>query len=236
MSAEHKVAVVTGGSQGLGAGIVEGFLERGYKVVATSRSIEPSQEPNLLTLRGDIGEPQTGPRVIQEAISRFGRVDTLVNNAGVFVGGPFTGYTLDQYRTMLATNLDGFFHITQAAIEAMERQGAGHVVQLTTTLAEHANSKFPSVLAALTKGGLNSATRSLAIEYAGRGIRVNAVSAGVIDTPMHGRETHADLARTHPLQAIGEVADIVRAVLYLEDSPFVTGEILHVDGGWTAGN
>ncbi|WP_152046763.1 SDR family NAD(P)-dependent oxidoreductase [Aureimonas psammosilenae] len=236
MAVEQKVAVVTGASQGLGAGIAEAFLKRGYKVVATSRSIDTSNDPNRVTIRGDIADPETGKRVIEEALSRFGRVDTLVNNAGIFVGGPFTSYTQEQYRAILGINLDGFFHVTQHAVAAMERQGHGHIVQMTTTLAEQASSKFPSVLAAMTKGGLNAATRSLAIEYAGRGIRVNAVSPGVVNTPMHAPETHADLAKTHPLQRIGEVEDVVRAVLYLEDSPFVTGEILHVDGGWSAGS
>lgn len=235
MSDISKVAVVTGASQGIGAGVTAAFLRQGYKVVATSRSIEPSDDPNYVTLRGDIGDPETGRRVIEDALSRFGRVDTLVNNAGIFVGGPFTSYSTDDYQRMLRTNLDGFFHITQHAVTAMERQGAGHIVQMTTTLAEKADQRFPSVLAAITKGGLIAATRSLAIEYAGHGIRVNAVSAGVIRTPMHAEETHADLAKTHPLQRLGDVEDIVRAILYLEASPFVTGDILHVDGGWSAG-
>jgi len=236
MSAEPKVAIVTGASQGLGRGIAEGYLARGWRVVALSRRIEPSDDPALLTLRGDIADPDTGARAAAAALERFGRLDTLVNNAGIFIGGAFTHYTPEQYRQMLATNLDGFFHVTQAAIRAMEEAGrGGHVVQMTTTLAERADARFPSVLAALTKGGLNAATRSLAIEYAARGIRVNAVSPGVVKTPMHAPDTHEALARTHPLQRLGEVADVVRAVLYLEDSPFVTGEILHVDGGWTAG-
>ncbi|MGI4745710.1 MAG: SDR family NAD(P)-dependent oxidoreductase [Janthinobacterium lividum] len=236
MSTEQKVAVVTGASQGLGAGIAKAFLVKGYRVVVTSRSIAESQNPNLVTLRGDIGDPETGKRVVDEAMSRFGRVDTLVNNAGISIGSAFTAYTQDQYRAMLRTNLDGFFHITQHAVAVMEQQKSGHIVQITTTLAEQANSKFPSVLTSLTKGGLNAATRSLAIEYAGRGIRVNAVSPGVINTPMHPEETHAELAKAHPLQRIGEIDDVVRAILYLEESPFVTGEILHVDGGWTAGS
>ena len=236
MSEVRKVAVVTGASQGLGAGIAKAFRDRGYRVVATSRSIQPSDDPDVVTVAGDIGDPATGRKVIETALEKFGRIDTLVNNAGIFVASPFTDYSGDQYRAVLSTNLNGFFHITQHAIAAMEKQGSGHVVQITTTLADQANSNVPSVLASLTKGGLNAATRSLAIEYATRGIRVNAVSPGVIRTPMHAPETHATLATLHPVNRLGEVEDIVQAVLYLEDAGFVTGEILHVDGGQSAGH
>ncbi|WP_343617290.1 SDR family oxidoreductase [Novosphingobium sp.] len=227
---------MTGASQGLGAGFVEAFLQRGYRVVATSRSIAPSHNPDLLTIAGDIGLADTGARVIEAALKTFGRVDTLVNNAGIFTASPFTQFTPEQYQANIATNLHGFFHITQHAIAAMERQGQGHVVQITTSLVDHAISGVPSALAALTKGGLNAATRSLAIEYAARGIRVNAVSPGVIRTPMHTPETHSFLDALHPIGHMGEVEDIVQAVLYLEDAGFVTGEILHVDGGQSAGH
>jgi NAD(P)-dependent dehydrogenase (short-subunit alcohol dehydrogenase family) len=236
MTTDRKVAVVTGASQGLGAGFVQAFLARGYRVVATSRSIQPAQGPDLLSIAGDIGAPETGARVIEAALNHFGRIDTLVNNAGIFTASPFTRFTPEQYRANIATNLDGFFFITQQAIAAMERQGHGHVVQITTTLAEQANTQVPSALAALTKGGLNAATRSLAIEYAARGIRVNAVSPGVIRTPMHAPQTHEFLGALHPVQRMGEIEDIVQAVLYLEDAGFVTGEILHVDGGQSAGH
>jgi NAD(P)-dependent dehydrogenase (short-subunit alcohol dehydrogenase family) len=236
MSDSRKVAVITGASQGIGAGLVEAYLGKGYRVVATSRSIKANGNPDMVAVAGDIGDPATGPRVIDEAIKRFGRVDTLVNNAGIFVASPFTAYTAEQYGDVVATNLDGFFHITQAAVEAMERQGFGHVVSITTTLVEQPTSKVPSVLASLTKGGIAAATKSLAVEYAARGIRVNAVSPGIIKTPMHAVETHEFLAGLHPVGRLGDVSDIVDAVLFLEGAQFVTGEILHVDGGQIAGH
>ena len=236
MSDSRKVAVVTGASQGIGAGIVAAFLERGFRVVATSRSIKPSDNPDVLTVAGDIGDPETGKRVIAEAIAKFGRVDTLVNNAGIFVASPFTGYSAEQYDDVVATNLNGFFYITQAAVEAMEKQGEGHIVSITTTLVDNPTSKVPSVLASLTKGGIAAATKSLAIEYATRGIRVNAVSPGIINTPMHAPETHEFLSALHPVGHMGEIDDIVDAILYLDGAHFVTGEILHVDGGQVAGH
>jgi NAD(P)-dependent dehydrogenase (short-subunit alcohol dehydrogenase family) len=236
MGKEQKVAVITGASQGIGAGLVKAFRDRDYRVVANSRSIQPSSDPDLLAVPGDIADPDVARRVIAEGLERFGRIDTLVNNAGIFIASPFTKYTEDQFAAVVATNLAGFFHITQHVIAAMEKQGSGHVVNITTTLADHANSSVPSVLASLTKGGLNAATKSLAIEYAKKGIRVNAVSPGVIKTPMHAPDTHAFLAGLHPVGRMGEVCDIVGAVLSLESAGFVTGEILHVDGGQSAGH
>ncbi|RUL63202.1 SDR family oxidoreductase [Dyella dinghuensis] len=236
MNSPRKVVVVTGASQGIGAGLVKAFRDRDYRVIANSRSIKPSSDPDVVTVAGDIGDRGVAERIVKEAMDRFGRIDTLVNNAGSFMAKPFTAFTVDDYVKTLATNLDGFFHITQAAIAEMEKHGSGHVVNITTTLTEQANSNVPSVLASLTKGGLNSATKSLAIEYAKRGIRVNAVSPGIIKTPMHAVETHATLAGLHPVNRMGEISDIVQAVLYLESAGFVTGEILHVDGGQSAGH
>jgi NAD(P)-dependent dehydrogenase (short-subunit alcohol dehydrogenase family) len=232
----QKVAVITGASQGIGAGLVEGYRKLGYAVVATSRGIAPAQEPDLVTVRGDIADPATGERVIETAVERFGRVDALVNNAGVFIAKPFTDFTAEDYASVIAVNLGGFFRITQLAVEQMLAVGGGHIVQITTSLVDHANSSVPSVLASLTKGGLQSATKGLAIEYAGRGIRSNAVALGIIKTPMHSPENYDGLAGLHPLGRMGEVGDVVEAVLYLERSPFVTGDVIHVDGGQSAGH
>jgi len=236
MSTQQKVAIVTGASQGIGAGLVKALRERNYRVIATSRSIKPSDDPDILAVAGDIASPETAKRIVSEGLKRFGRIDSLVNNAGIFISKPFTQYTQEDFDSKIATNVAGFFHITQAAVAAMERNGSGHVVSISTTLVDHANSNVPSVLASLTKGGINAATKSLAIEYASRGIRFNVVSPGTIKTPMHPEPTHAVLAGLHPMNRMGEVSDIVDAVLYLDSANFVTGEILHVDGGQSAGH
>lgn len=236
MSSTQKVAVITGASQGIGAELVKSYRERGYRVVATARSIKPVDDAGILAVAGDIADPATARRVIAEGMAKFGRVDTLVNNAGIFMAKPFTSYTAQDYAANIGVNLTGFFHITQLAIAEMEKNGGGHVVSITTSLTDHAISGVPSVLASLTKGGLNAATKSLAIEYAKRGIRVNAVSPGVIKSPMHAPETHDFLGALHPVGHMGEMRDIVQAVQFLESAPFVTGEILHVDGGQSAGH
>jgi NAD(P)-dependent dehydrogenase (short-subunit alcohol dehydrogenase family) len=205
-------------------------------VVATARSIKPSEDSNILTVAGDIADPATAQRVISEAVARFGRIDTLVNNAGIFIAKPFTQYTAEDYAAITSVNVAGFFYITQLAIAEMEKNASGHVVTVTTSLIDHAIDGVPSVLASLTKGGLNAATRSLAIEYAKKGIRANAVSPGIIKSPMHPQESHAALGALHPVGHMGEMSDVVGAVLYLDAAPFVTGEILHVDGGQSAGH
>ncbi len=236
MDAERRVAVITGASRGIGAGLVKAYRERNYRVVATARSIRPSSDADILAVPGDIADRRTAERAISEGLARFGRIDTLVNNAGIFIAKPFTHYTTTDYATISGVNTVGFFHATQLAIAQMEKQGSGHVVQVTTSLVDHAIAGVPSVLASLTKGALNAATKSLAIEYAERGIRVNAVALGIIKTPMHPADTHAQLATLHPLGRMGEISDIVEAILYLEQARFVTGEILHVDGGQNAGH
>ncbi len=236
MSTSQKVVVVTGASQGIGAETVKGFRQLGYRVVATARTIKPSDDPNILAVAGDIGDPATARRVISEGVARFGRIDTLVNNAGIFIAKPFTKYTAEDYAAITGVNLAGFFYITQLAIAEMEKNSSGHVVSISTTLVDHAINGVPSVLASLTKGGLNAATKSLAIEYAKAGIRANAVAPGIIKSPMHAPETHEALGGLHPIGHMGEMSDIVNAILYLESAPFVTGEILHVDGGQSAGH
>ena len=236
MGIEEKVAVITGASGGIGAALVTAYRGRNYRVVATARTMEPLSGDDVIVVSGDIADRKTAERAISEGMARFGRIDTLVNNAGIFITKPFTRYSEADYAAIVAVNLTGFFHITQLAIAEMEKQGSGHIVQITTSLVDHANSHVPSVLASLTKGGLNAATKSLAIEYAKRGIRVNAVSPGTIKSPMHPVETHAQLDALHPVGHMGQISDIVDAILYLEGAGFVTGEILHVDGGQSAGH
>jgi NAD(P)-dependent dehydrogenase (short-subunit alcohol dehydrogenase family) len=233
----QKVAIITGASQGFGAALVDAYRGLNYAVVANSRSITPSADPGVATVAGDIAESATADRIVATAVERFGRVDTLINNAGVFVSKPFTEYTVADYQLVTAVNLTGFFHITQRVIARILAQGdGGHVVNVTTTLVEQASSKVPAGLAALTKGGLAAVTRSLAIEYAHSGIRVNAISPGIIATPMHADDDAEALAAMHPLGRMGSVADIVAGVRYLEAATFVTGEILHIDGGQSAGH
>jgi NAD(P)-dependent dehydrogenase (short-subunit alcohol dehydrogenase family) len=232
----RKVAIITGASQGIGAGLVAGYREAGYAVVGVARSMPASDQQDYLVVEGDIAEATTAARVVDEALERFGRVDTLVNNAGIFIGKPFTDYTHDDFAAITAVNLAGFFHITQRAIRQMADQQAGHVVNISTSLVDRAESSRPSALAALTKGGLAAVVRSLAIEYASRGVRANAVSLGVIKTPPHGDAEYLGMAALHPLGRVGEVSDVVDGILYLERATFVTGEVLHIDGGQVAGH
>src|SRR5215510_2233193 len=236
MSTERKVTIITGASQGIGAGLVQGFQERGYRVVANSRSIKQSERADFITVGGDIADPQVAKKVVATAIERFGRVDTLVNNAGIFISKPFIEYTAEDLANVLSVNVAGFFHVTQQAAARMLSQRSGHIVNITTSLVDQPIAGVPAAMASLTKGGLDAVTRGLAIEYADKGVRVNAVSPGSIKTPMHPKETHDFLANLHPMKRIGEVSEIVDAVLYLDNAAFVTGEVLHVDGGQHAGH
>jgi NAD(P)-dependent dehydrogenase (short-subunit alcohol dehydrogenase family) len=232
----RKVAIITGASRGIGAGLTAGFRRAGYAVVGTSLSVDSSDEPDFVTVKGNIAEAETAQRVVDRALDRFGRIDSLVNNAGIFIGKEFTDYTPDDYAAITAVNLAGFFHITQGAIRQMVTQGTGHVVNISTSLVDHADSARPSALASMTKGGLDAVTRSLAVEYASRGVRVNAVALGVIKTPEHDLASYDGMAGLHPLGRLGEVDDVVDGILYLERATFVTGETLHIDGGQAAGH
>jgi NAD(P)-dependent dehydrogenase (short-subunit alcohol dehydrogenase family) len=237
MTNNPRVALITGASQGIGEGLVAGYRKLGYAVAANSRSIAESDDPMVLAVPGDVSDPGVGQRIVDATLARFGRIDTVVNNAGIFIPKPFVDYTDEDFDAITGVNLRGFFEVSRAAIAAMLRQGdGGHVVTISTTLVEHANSNVPSALASLTKGGLNAATRALAIEYAQRGIRSNAVALGIIRTPMHDPSEYDALAALHPVGRVGDVDDVVEAVLYLENAPFVTGDILHVDGGQSAGH
>ena len=230
-----KVAVITGASRGIGAGLVAGYRGRGWAVVASARTIEPSQDPDVLTVAGDIADPATAAAIAGAALDRFGRIDTLVNTAGVYISKPFPDYTAADYATVVGVNLAGFFWVTQRAIAEMARRYGGHVVTVTATLAEDADSGTPAVLAALTGGGLAAATRSLALEHASCGIRVNAVFAGIIRTPVQLAGRSEGLGSwVPPLGRAGQVSDVVDGVLFLESSPYITGEILHIDGGQAA--
>jgi NAD(P)-dependent dehydrogenase (short-subunit alcohol dehydrogenase family) len=232
---EPRVAIVTGASQGIGAGLVAGYRRLGYRVVATSRSIVPSEDEHVLAVAGDIRDRATAQRVLAAAKGGFGRVDTLVNNAGVFVAKPFIEYTQEEFDAVTGTNLTGLFHLTQLVLAEMLPQRSGHIVNISASVVDQPVAALPSGLAALTKGGVNALTKSLAIEVARRGVRVNAVAPGTIKTPMHPPSTHEFLAELQPMGRMGEVQDVVDAVLYLEGAPFVTGVILHVDGGAAAG-
>jgi NAD(P)-dependent dehydrogenase (short-subunit alcohol dehydrogenase family) len=204
----------------------------------------PSADGGVLAIEGDIADVETGQRVVDDAVRRFGRVDTLINNAGIYIGKPFTDYTPDEYRDITAVNLAGFFHITQPVIRQMLTQGpghgdghgTGHIVNMSSSLVDQPDSTRPAALPALTKGGLAAVTRSLAIEYASRGVRVNAVSLGVIMSSVGDAASYEGMAGLHPLGRLGDISDVVDGILYLERAPFVTGEILHIDGGQSAGH
>jgi NAD(P)-dependent dehydrogenase (short-subunit alcohol dehydrogenase family) len=234
-----KVAIVTGASSGIGLGLTKALVERGYSVVGTSRHVSKSgalsASSRLALVEGDVGEASTARRVVDEALSRFGGVDLLVNNAGTFISKSFTDFTPEDYAALLSTNVAGFFHMTQAVLRHMVGRKSGHVVNIGTSLVRQPMAGVPGALSILTKGGIEAATRALAIEYAPHGIRVNTVAAGAIDTPMHTPDKHGFLKSMSPANRVGTVPEMVDAVLYLDSAGFVSGEILHVDGGAHAG-
>src|SRR4029077_19998595 len=239
MANAAKTAIVTGASRGIGAGLVEAFLKRGYNLVANSRSITKanpfSTAANVALVDGDIGDPRTAAKIVDTAVSRFGRIDVLVNNAGVFIPKPFTEYTAEDFNTLVSTTLAGFLYVSQLSIKQMVRQKSGSILNVSTTLVDQPVAGVGAAVQIMAKGALHAVTRALAIEYAKEGIRVNTVALGVINTPMHKPETHDFLKGLHPVGRIGEVKEVVDAMLFLTDATFTSGEILHVDGGAHAG-
>jgi NAD(P)-dependent dehydrogenase (short-subunit alcohol dehydrogenase family) len=233
--ANNKTVIVTGASQGIGAAVVRSLLERGYDVVGTSRSVskagfEPS--PNLALVDGDIGQASTAEKVAQTAISKFGSIDHVVNNAGIFSAKPFTDYTAEEFRSLVSTNLEGFIFITQLAVKRMLSQGTGgSVTNITASLARNPIAGLPASIPMITKGGLNAITVSLASEYAKSNIRFNAVAPGVVDTPLHKDNPKEFLKTLSPMGTISDAKEIADAVVYLTEARNVTGEVLHVDGG-----
>lgn len=236
MSTDRKVLVVTGSSHGIGAAFVEAYKERGWRVVGNARTIAPSNDPDYITVPGDIGDPAIARRVVQTALDEFGRVDTLINNAGIWRPGRIEDISEETYRQVMRTNLDSVFFASQAAVPAMKKQGGGHIVQISTSLVEHALQTVPAVVASLSKGACVAATRGLAMELASSNIRVNAISLGIVITPLHAASNPDDLKSFSPLNRNGKIEDVVRAMNYLEDADYVTGEIHYVDGGRTAGH
>ena len=239
MADTRKTAIVTGASQGIGAGLAEAFLNRGYSVVANSRRISKGNRfvasANLALVDGDIGEPGTAAKIVDTAVSRFGRIDVLINNAGIFIPKAFTDYTTEDFDALVSTTLAGFLYVSQLAVKQMLRQRSGSIINISTTLVDQPVAGVGAAVQVMVKGALNAVTRALAIEYAKDGIRVNTIAAGVINTPMHKPETHEFLKGLHPVHRIGEIKEIVDAVLFLTDATFTSGEILHVDGGAHAG-
>jgi|SRR5215469_10213506 len=239
MAHTQKTAIVTGASQGIGAGLVEAFIKRGYCVVANSRNINKrnpfAASANLAMVDGDIGDSKTATKIVDRALSRFGRIDVLINNAGIFIPKPFTEYTTEDFNALVSTTLAGFLYVSQLAVKQMLAQRSGSIVNVSTTLVDQPIAGVGAAVQIMVKGALNAVTRALAIEYAKEGIRVNTIAPGVINTPMHKPENHDFLKGLHPVDRIGEVKEVVDAVLFLTDATFISGEVLHVDGGAHAG-
>jgi NAD(P)-dependent dehydrogenase (short-subunit alcohol dehydrogenase family) len=238
-AAEQLVAIVTGASSGIGLGVTQALLEHGWRVVGTSRTISKSKElrpsPDLVLVDGEASKKETAVKVVEVALEHFGRIDLLVNNAGIFVPKAFTDYTEEDYNLVMNTNVASFFYMSQQVIPQMKKQNSGHVVNISTVLADQPSGAVPALLAVLSKSTMPAASKALALEYAANNIRFNTVSPGNINTPMHAKDDHVALAKFHPLARMGEISDIVDAVLYLQNATFVTGENIRVDGGVHAG-
>jgi len=236
---EKPVAIVTGASSGIGLGLAQALLGQGYRVVGTSRSITKTKElkasPDLVLVDGDAGRKETAVKVAEEAVRQFGRIDLLVNNAGIFIAKAFTDYSEDDYNLVMNTNVASFFYMTQQVVPQMKKQKSGHVVNISAVLADQPSGSALALLAVLSKSPMPAVSKALALEYAASNIRFNTISPGVINTPMHANEDHEALGKFHPLARMGEIADIVDAVLYLQKATFVTGENIRVDGGVHAG-
>jgi NAD(P)-dependent dehydrogenase (short-subunit alcohol dehydrogenase family) len=239
MNTETKTAIVTGASSGIGLGITQALLERGWRVVATSRAISKSDElkpsPDLVLVDGDAGKKETAVKVVEAALNHFDRIDLLVNNAGIYIQRAFTDYSEEDYDLVMKTNVASFFFMTQQVIPQMKKQNSGHVVDISAVVADQPSAAAPAVMAVLSKSPMQAVNKALALEYAAYNIRFNTVSPGIVNTPMHANQNHAALAKFHPLARMGEVSDIVDAVLYLQNATFVTGENIRVDGGVHAG-
>ena len=239
MENTRKTVIITGASRGIGAGLVEAFLERGYNVVANSRNITKENPfaaaANVALVDGDIGHPGTAATIVDTAVSRFGRIDVLINNAGIFIPKPFTEYTTEDFNTLVSTTLAGFLYVSQLTVKQMLRQKSGCIINVSTMLVDQPIAGLGAAVLIMLKGALNAVTRALAIEYAKEGIRVNTIAPGVIDTPMHKSEAHDFLKGLHPFGRIGKVKEVVDAALFLTGATFTSGEILHVDGGAHAG-
>ena len=236
---QQPVAIVTGASSGIGLGVTQALLERGWRIVGTSRTISKSKDlkpsPDLILVDGEVSKKETAVKVVEAALKHFDRIDLLVNNAGIFIPKAFTDYTEDDFNLVMNTNVASFFYMSQQVIPQMKKQNSGHVVNISTVLVDQPSGAAPALLAVLSKSPMPAVSKALALEYAANNIRFNTVSPGTINTPMHAKDNHAALAKFHPLGRMGEISDIVDAVLYLQNATFVTGENIRVDGGVHAG-
>jgi len=234
-----QVAIVTGASSGIGLGITQSLLEHGYRVVANSRTISKSKDlkpsADLVLVDGDIGKKETGIKVVETTVKSFGRIDLLVNTAGIYMAKPFTEYTPEDFESMISTNVAGYFFVTQQVVAQMRKQKSGHIVSISAAVADQPLAGAPISLPVITKSTIPAFSRALAMEYVADGIRVNTISPGVVDTPMHANDDHEALKKLHPIPRLVQISEIVDALFYLESAPMVNGENIRIDGGAHAG-